>query len=226
MMRNNYRYSVTLLDQCQNNDIPFLYASSASVYGARHRVSRGARVRGAAQRLRLLEIPVRPATCGACCPSAPRRSPGSAISTSTARASSTRARWPSVAFHFFSQYRDRGPRPAVRGLGRLRRRRAAPRFRLGRRRGQGQPRLSRPPGALRHLQPRHRRAATFNEVALATVNACRAATAKPRADRWPSSCSTGAIEYIPFPPPLVGKYQSFTQADLTRCAPRATRRRC
>ena len=25
----------------------------------------------------------------------------------------------------------------------------------------------------------------------------------------------GAIEYIPFPPPLVGKYQSFTQADLT-----------
>ncbi|HSQ81834.1 MAG TPA: ADP-glyceromanno-heptose 6-epimerase, partial [Casimicrobiaceae bacterium] len=33
MMRNNYRYSVTLLDHCQNNDIPFLYASSASVYG-------------------------------------------------------------------------------------------------------------------------------------------------------------------------------------------------
>src|SRR4029434_1254911 len=33
MMRNNYRYSVVLLDHCQNNDIPFLYASSASVYG-------------------------------------------------------------------------------------------------------------------------------------------------------------------------------------------------
>src|SRR5512140_1598311 len=34
MMRNNYRYSVALVDHCQNNDIPFLYASSASVYGA------------------------------------------------------------------------------------------------------------------------------------------------------------------------------------------------
>ena len=33
MMRNNYRYSVSLLEWCQNNDVPFLYASSASVYG-------------------------------------------------------------------------------------------------------------------------------------------------------------------------------------------------
>ena len=33
MMRNNYRYSALLLDHCQNNDVPFLYASSASVYG-------------------------------------------------------------------------------------------------------------------------------------------------------------------------------------------------
>jgi len=33
MMRNNYRYSVLLLDWCQNNDVPFLYASSAAVYG-------------------------------------------------------------------------------------------------------------------------------------------------------------------------------------------------
>ena len=34
MLRNNYRYSVTLLDYCQDNDMPFLYASSAAVYGA------------------------------------------------------------------------------------------------------------------------------------------------------------------------------------------------
>src|SRR5512132_4022786 len=34
MMRNNHRYSVTLVDWCQNNDVPFIYASSASVYGA------------------------------------------------------------------------------------------------------------------------------------------------------------------------------------------------
>src|SRR3569623_308792 len=33
-MRNNYRYSVALLAHCQDNDIPFLYASSAAVYGS------------------------------------------------------------------------------------------------------------------------------------------------------------------------------------------------
>src|SRR4030095_6034510 len=33
MLRNNYRYSVALLDWCQNNDVPFIYASSAAVYG-------------------------------------------------------------------------------------------------------------------------------------------------------------------------------------------------
>jgi ADP-L-glycero-D-manno-heptose 6-epimerase len=33
VMRNNYRYSVELLDHCQDNDVPLLYASSAAVYG-------------------------------------------------------------------------------------------------------------------------------------------------------------------------------------------------
>src|SRR6185503_15306859 len=34
MMENNYRYSKTLLDWCQEAEVPLLYASSASVYGA------------------------------------------------------------------------------------------------------------------------------------------------------------------------------------------------
>ena len=33
MMQNNYRYSLDLLNYCQEEEIPFLYASSASVYG-------------------------------------------------------------------------------------------------------------------------------------------------------------------------------------------------
>ena len=33
MMENNYRYSLDVLNFCQNEEIPFLYASSASVYG-------------------------------------------------------------------------------------------------------------------------------------------------------------------------------------------------
>ena len=33
MMENNYRYSLALLDFCQDEEIPLLYASSAAVYG-------------------------------------------------------------------------------------------------------------------------------------------------------------------------------------------------
>jgi ADP-L-glycero-D-manno-heptose 6-epimerase len=34
MMQNNYRYSLALLEHCQNDEVPFIYASSAAVYGA------------------------------------------------------------------------------------------------------------------------------------------------------------------------------------------------
>ena len=33
MMSNNYRYSVELLDYCQRDSVPLVYASSAAVYG-------------------------------------------------------------------------------------------------------------------------------------------------------------------------------------------------
>ena len=56
------------------------------------------------------------------------------------------------------------------------------------------------------------RAQTFNDVAAATINAVQGTRAHRRAS-WRSS---GLIEYIPFPRALVGKYQSFTEADLSR----------
>ncbi len=59
------------------------------------------------------------------------------------------------------------------------------------------------------------RGESFNEVARATINAVRRSrgeAALPLA----SLRAAGAIEYIAFPPPLVGKYQSYTQADLAR----------
>ncbi len=54
---------------------------------------------------------------------------------------------------------------------------------------------------------------TFNDVAVATVNALRTAdgqTALPLAELK----AAGIIEYVPFPAGLKEKYQSFTQADL------------
>jgi ADP-L-glycero-D-manno-heptose 6-epimerase len=59
------------------------------------------------------------------------------------------------------------------------------------------------------------RAQPFNDVAVATVNAARAReglAGLPLADL----VQQGLIEYVDFPAALVGKYQSFTEADLTR----------
>jgi ADP-L-glycero-D-manno-heptose 6-epimerase len=57
------------------------------------------------------------------------------------------------------------------------------------------------------------RAQSFNDVAQATVNAIRRARGE-KALSLAELKSAGAIEYVPFPPQLVGKYQSFTQADI------------
>ena len=55
------------------------------------------------------------------------------------------------------------------------------------------------------------RAQSFNELAGAVINSVQGTrrSAKELAEK-------GLIEYIAFPPALVGKYQSYTQADLTR----------
>lgn len=54
------------------------------------------------------------------------------------------------------------------------------------------------------------RAQPFNDVALGVVN-----TLKNQSFDLKTAVSQGLIEYIDFPQALVGKYQSFTQADLS-----------
>jgi ADP-L-glycero-D-manno-heptose 6-epimerase len=58
------------------------------------------------------------------------------------------------------------------------------------------------------------RAQPFNDVALATVNGCRRLAGQLPLT-LPQQLSDGLVAYIPFPDALVGKYQSYTQADLT-----------
>jgi ADP-L-glycero-D-manno-heptose 6-epimerase len=58
------------------------------------------------------------------------------------------------------------------------------------------------------------RAQPFNDIAHATVNACRALEGKP-ALSLAEMVAQGIVEYIDFPAALKGKYQSFTQADMT-----------
>ena len=54
----------------------------------------------------------------------------------------------------------------------------------------------------------------FNDVAVAVVNALRERQGKP-AQSYESIVASGLIEYVAFPESLRGKYQCYTQADLT-----------
>ena len=58
------------------------------------------------------------------------------------------------------------------------------------------------------------RAQPFNDVALAVVNTLRRAQGHPALD-LAQAVQLGLIEYIPFPDALRGKYQCYTQADLS-----------
>jgi ADP-L-glycero-D-manno-heptose 6-epimerase len=58
------------------------------------------------------------------------------------------------------------------------------------------------------------RAQPFNDVALSVVNAMRANKGEAALD-LAGAAQAGLIEYVPFPDELRGKYQCYTQADLT-----------
>jgi len=58
------------------------------------------------------------------------------------------------------------------------------------------------------------RAQPFNDVALSVVNAMRAKKGEAALD-LAGAAQAGLIEYVPFPDALRGKYQCYTQADLT-----------
>ena len=213
MMDNNYRYSLELLDWCEARAIPFLYASSASVYGA------GPTFREAREFERPLNVygyskflfdqAVR------------RRLPQSGSQIAGFRyfnvygpGEAHKGRMASVAYHFHNQYladgRVRlfegsagyGPGEQVRDFVSVE---DVVRVNLH---------FLDHPGLSGIFNVGTGRAQSFNDVACAAVNAIRAqrgeATLSLDALR-----SGGAIEYIDFPPALVGKYQSYTQADLS-----------
>jgi ADP-L-glycero-D-manno-heptose 6-epimerase len=212
MMENNYQYSLDLLAWSQEKRVPFIYASSASVYGA-GRVFKEARenerplnVYGYSKFLfdeavrRMLD-------------SKSAQVAGFRYFNVYGPREAHKGRMASVAFHFFNQYRDSGkvrlfeasagfgPGEQVRdfisvddviavNLHFLDQPDLSGIFNVGTGRGQ-----------------------TFNDVARATINAVRRA----RGDKpltLDELKAAGAIEYIAFPPQLVGKYQSYTQADV------------
>src|SRR5262245_9959859 len=210
MMENNYRYSAELLDFCQAEEVPFIYASSAAVYGAgtvfredpEH--ERPLNVYGYSKHL--FDNLVR------------RR-----WSDNTAQVVGLRyfnvygpgeahkGRMASVAFHFFNQYRSEG---------RVKLFEASGGFEAGEQRRDfvSVEDVMRVilyfldhPGTSGIFNVGTGRAQTFNEVAGATINALRASSGEESLDNE-AMRARGLLEYIPFPAGLEEKYQSFTQA--------------
>jgi ADP-L-glycero-D-manno-heptose 6-epimerase len=212
MMENNYEYSMVLLRWCRARSVRLIYASSASVYGG-GRAFREARENEAPLNVYgyskvLFDQVVR------------RELPRMALQLAGFRyfnvygpREAHKGRMASVAFHFFNQYvaggkvrlfegsDGYGPGEQVRdfvsvddvvrvNLFFLDNARISGIFNVGTGRSQ-----------------------SFNDVAVATINALRAARGEPRL-ALDDLRRAGAIEYIAFPAQLVGKYQSFTQADL------------
>ena len=217
MLDTNYRCSKDLLDACQQQGTRLLYASSAATYGGSEwfreepAFEQPLNVYGYSKLLFDNVV---------------RRMLPSALSGQTAQVAGFRyfnvygpreqhkGRMASVAFHQFQQCREHGTVKLFGPYG-----------------GYGAGEQSRDfvcvedvvavnlwflahPEASGIFNLGSGRAQPFNDVAVAVVNAARARLGEPPL-ALPELVAAGAIEYIPFPPALEGKYQCFTEADLS-----------
>ncbi|MGH8798905.1 MAG: ADP-glyceromanno-heptose 6-epimerase [Casimicrobiaceae bacterium] len=214
MLANNYRYSMSLLRHCQDNDIPFLYASSAAVYGAgpsfREEPDAEAPLNVYGYSKLLFDQHVRRTL-----PERTAQIAGFRYFNVYGPREAHKGRMASVVWHFYHQYRDRGKVSLFEGSGG---------YAAGEQRRDFISVDDVVKVNLDFLDRPQRSgvfnvgtgvATTFNAVAAATINACRAADGAP-ALAFEELHRTGAIEYVGFPAGLAGQYQSFTQGDLAR----------
>jgi ADP-L-glycero-D-manno-heptose 6-epimerase len=213
MLENNYRYTLALLDWCQAERVPFIYASSAATYGLTQIFSedraneKPLNVYGYSKflfdqvlrrRLAALTAPVI----------------GLRYFNVYGPRESHKGRMASVAFHHFNQFRAEGRVKLFEGSHGY---------------ANGEQRRDfihvddvvsvnlffwdKPTSGIYNLGTG--RAQSFNDVALTVVNALRA-TQKEAALTLAQAVRMNLIEYVAFPEALRGKYQAFTQADITR----------
>jgi ADP-L-glycero-D-manno-heptose 6-epimerase len=213
MMANNYEYSMSLLGWCQARKIPFIYASSASVYGG-GKVFKESREHEAPLNVYgyskfLFDQAVRREL-----PAKTAQVAGFRYFNVYGPREAHKGRMASVAFHFYNQYLAEGrvklfdgsagygPGEQIRDFISVDDVVAVNLFFLDH------------PGISGIFNVGTGRAQSFNDVARATVNAIRRSRGE-KALSLEDLRAAGAIEYVPFPAQLVGKYQSFTQADMT-----------
>lgn len=214
MMDNNYRCSKDLLDACLAQGTRLLYASSAATYGGsasfreEPEFEQPLNVYGYSKLL--FDNVVRRAL-----PHAKTQVVGFRYFNVYGPREQHKGRMASVAFHHFNQLRDTGQVKLFGEYG-----------------GYGPGEQSRDfvfvddvvavnlwflqnPQASGVYNLGTGRAQPFNDVAWATVNAWRALRGEGELP-LDELVRRRIVEYIPFPEALVGKYQCFTQADLTQ----------
>lgn len=214
MMDNNYRYSLELLEFCLDQEVPFLYASSASVYGGGS-VFRESREFEAPLNVYgyskfLFDQAVRSRLA-----KSESQIVGFRYFNVYGPRESHKGRMASVAFHFFNQYHANGRIKLFEGSD-------------GYANGEQQRDFVFVEDVVKvnlHVLDHPEtsgifnlgtgRAQSFNDMAVATVNALRANEGKGPLELAEMQAQ-GLIEYIAFPGALKGKYQSYTQADTSR----------
>ena len=210
MMDNNYSYSRRLLEWCQDEEVSLLYASSASVYG------RGPEYREERACERPLNIYgyskfLFDQLVRSRLPEASAQIVGLRYFNVYGPNEAHKGRMASVALHAYEQLHNEGRVKLFVG---------SDGYADGEQRRDFIHVDDVVAVNLWFLERRERsglyncgtgRAQSFNELALAVVNAVHGTRLGLR-----EIVAKGLIEYIAFPPPLVGKYQSYTQADLAR----------
>ena len=213
MMKNNYRYTLELLNYCQNEEVPLLYASSASVYGAgpvfKENRENEAPLNVYAYSKFLFDQVVRRRWH--------KRSAqivGLRYFNVYGAREEHKGRMASVAYHLFNQYRADGCVKLFEGCDG---------YADG---GQLRDFISVEdvvkvnmyfldhPGKSGIFNLGTGKAQSFNDVAVATVNTLRGVQGEG-ALTLEAMRQQQLLRYIPFPEQLKGKYQSYTQADIS-----------
>lgn len=192
MMRNNYQYSKRLLHWSLERNIPFLYASSASVYGNGDE--------GFAEDPRC-EYPLNVYAYSKfsfdnyvrrLLPEVRSQVLGLRYFNVYGPQENHKGRMASVAFHLFHQLRDNGVMKLFEGSGGFRR-------------------------DFIHVEDTVRMNLHFWNSGTRGIFNCGTGTARSFEDIGTilrELHGSGSIEFIPFPEDLKGKYQEFTEADL------------
>lgn len=215
MMENNYRYSLALLDWCLDQEVQFLYASSAATYGAssvfkeERQYEAPLNVYGYSKflfdqvvRQRLAQDPSSQVV-------------GFRYFNVYGPRETHKGRMASVAFHNFHQFRNEGKVKLFEGShgyangGQLRD------FVFVKDVVKVNLHFLDNPSKSGIFNLGSGRAQSFNDVAAAVVNGFAALEGKAVRPLQELQAQ-GAIEYVPFPEALKGKYQAFTQADLSK----------